>query len=412
MISPSTNNNFFIYKAINMLFRKYFWLFWLVTTIVAGAFFYQTVYKSQQALAGSYQQFLNESNLSTNQLINIFFHGNQTAKNHELPINNIFLILGVDTLDGDVSQQSSNSVLTDTIILGNLNFQDESFSLLSLPRDTYLPDRREKINAIYNDARQSTEATPSAMVTNYISNLISEPIQHTLLFTFDHVRQLIDLIGGIEIEVDNTFIDYQYPTSYETTISNTNTSQLSLYETISFEAGPQIMNGSTALKFMRSRHAQGIEGSDLARNTRQQKVIIAFFNQIIPKLFSPSQPLGLNWPLLTQLYQFYDQNFSQDLDLNSISILVWRLINQYQTNQNQNWQFHNQSLPIYPLDPNGILREVTPFEQRQTYQGNWVWVITDWDRFPYIIRQQLNIDTTTTIEFQDSDESSNIETNI
>jgi anionic cell wall polymer biosynthesis LytR-Cps2A-Psr (LCP) family protein len=41
------------------------------------------------------------------------------------------------------------------------------------------------------------------------------------------------------------------------------------------------MDGSTALKFVRSRHAVGDEGTDLAREARQQKVISAIKQKIL-----------------------------------------------------------------------------------------------------------------------------------
>ena len=41
------------------------------------------------------------------------------------------------------------------------------------------------------------------------------------------------------------------------------------------------MDGETALKFVRSRHALGGEGSDFARSKRQQKVISAFRDKIL-----------------------------------------------------------------------------------------------------------------------------------
>ena len=46
------------------------------------------------------------------------------------------------------------------------------------------------------------------------------------------------------------------------------------------------MNGETALKFVRSRHAEGDEGTDIAREARQQKVISAIKNKVLqPKVF-------------------------------------------------------------------------------------------------------------------------------
>jgi anionic cell wall polymer biosynthesis LytR-Cps2A-Psr (LCP) family protein len=50
------------------------------------------------------------------------------------------------------------------------------------------------------------------------------------------------------------------------------------------------MDGVTALKFARSRHALGDEGTDFARSKRQEKVIVAFKEKLLSSktLLSPS----------------------------------------------------------------------------------------------------------------------------
>lgn len=55
------------------------------------------------------------------------------------------------------------------------------------------------------------------------------------------------------------------------------------------------MDGATALKFSRSRNAQGDEGTDFARSARQQKVILAIKDKIMNKDFylHPQKVLGL-----------------------------------------------------------------------------------------------------------------------
>lgn len=55
------------------------------------------------------------------------------------------------------------------------------------------------------------------------------------------------------------------------------------------------MNGDTALIFVRSRHAEGTEGTDSAREARQQKVVDAIKNKIMdPKIFlSPKVDIAM-----------------------------------------------------------------------------------------------------------------------
>jgi len=53
------------------------------------------------------------------------------------------------------------------------------------------------------------------------------------------------------------------------------------YQTIMFEKGLRHMDGKRALMYVRSRHAEGEEGTDFARGRRQQDVIVAVKTKII-----------------------------------------------------------------------------------------------------------------------------------
>ena len=53
------------------------------------------------------------------------------------------------------------------------------------------------------------------------------------------------------------------------------------YETLTFNQGPTHLDGTTALKFVRSRHGTNDEGSDFARSSRQQRVILAFRQKVL-----------------------------------------------------------------------------------------------------------------------------------
>ena len=97
--------------------------------------------------------------------------------------------------------------------------------------------------------------------------------------------ELVDAVEGLYINVENSFTDYNYPAErgYGT-------------QTISFKAGPQLMDGDTALKYARSRQSQqNSEGSDYARAKRQHKVIDAFIKKILSTetLLNPSKLMSL-----------------------------------------------------------------------------------------------------------------------
>ena len=80
------------------------------------------------------------------------------------------------------------------------------------------------------------------------------------------------------------------------------------------------MNGETALKYARSRHADGDEGTDYARSRRQQIVISAIKNRILSRsfLFNPKRIFGL-----AQIVRDSVRNDITKEDLLSVSKIVF-----------------------------------------------------------------------------------------
>jgi anionic cell wall polymer biosynthesis LytR-Cps2A-Psr (LCP) family protein len=67
------------------------------------------------------------------------------------------------------------------------------------------------------------------------------------------------------------------------------------FKLLHVDAGIQHMDGSTALQFVRSRHALGVEGSDFARSQRQAKVISAFKEKVfsVQTILNPVKVVNL-----------------------------------------------------------------------------------------------------------------------
>ncbi len=95
-------------------------------------------------------------------------------------------------------------------------------------------------------------------------------IPYFAVVDFSGFEKAVNQIGGLDIKIDRTFTDHQYPDS--------GTGYLPPQ---TFTAGWEHMDGARALIFARSRHAEGPEGSDFARSARQQKVINAFKDKIL-----------------------------------------------------------------------------------------------------------------------------------
>jgi LCP family protein required for cell wall assembly len=101
-----------------------------------------------------------------------------------------------------------------------------------------------------------------------VEGLLGIDIPYYVRIDFNGFKDIIDSVGGVDVYVDNSFKDYTYPTDdYKV-------------QTVSFTKGWQHMDGSTALKYTRSRHGTNGEGSDFARSRRQQKVIAALKDKV------------------------------------------------------------------------------------------------------------------------------------
>lgn len=177
------------------------------------------------------------------------------------------LILGLDKREGETSG------LTDTILFGSLNPKENKALLLSLPRDLWIPEMKAKLNTAYYYGNLQ-EGIGLDWSKKYVEQIVGQPVHYTIVVSFEGFTKLIDLLGGVEINVERSFIDEKYPiTGRENDLCEGDREFGCRYETLSFQKGQQYMDGSTALKFARSRHAAGEEGSDFARSQRQQIII-------------------------------------------------------------------------------------------------------------------------------------------
>lgn len=188
-----------------------------------------------------------------------------------------FLILGI----GGSDHEGPN--LTDTILLASYNPQSHSLNTLGLPRDIWDTDTQDKINATYTYALAQKEVDPYIYTRLKFERITGIPIDHILIINFETFANTIDMLGGINVQNDVAFIDPQYPVAgLENKVCIPFDSTYGCrYESVSFTKGPILMDGSAALKFVRSRHATGDEGTDFARSHRQQIVLAAVMQKIL-----------------------------------------------------------------------------------------------------------------------------------
>ncbi|MGH7722446.1 MAG: LCP family protein [Candidatus Dormibacteria bacterium] len=163
---------------------------------------------------------------------------------------------------------------------------------ISVPRDWYAPIQlgngrttSGRINEAYADgvggrgpAPANDRAAGASVANPTLEHLLGIHIDHWIGVDFQAFKAAVDAVGGVDVVVPNTFTDYKYPAGE----CNGQAGQNCRYMTVHFNAGPQHMNGTTALEFSRSRHSNDNgEGTDFARSHRQQLIVAALKQKVV-----------------------------------------------------------------------------------------------------------------------------------
>lgn len=190
--------------------------------------------------------------------------------------------------------------LTDTMIFASIDPSNKKVTLVSIPRDLWVPQLKHKINFAYADGEAKKKGGGIIEARAAVKSVLGQNIDYTLRLDFDGFVKAIDMVGGLDVTVDNALDDSQYPlggkenescghsdieiASLSAQLATGSATELDAfpcrYEHLRFDKGVHKMDGITALKFVRSRHAEGQEGSDFARSKRQEKVISAFKEKV------------------------------------------------------------------------------------------------------------------------------------
>ncbi len=190
------------------------------------------------------------------------------------------LLLGVDQRPDDPSP-----LLTDTMIVVTADPDSDQVGMISLPRDLFVPipdfDYSGKINTAHMIGEiNKYPGGGGALAKKTVSEFLGYPIDYYVTVNFDGFVQAIDAIGGVDVIVPKTIHDVEYPTmDYG-------------YQTFHIDAGPQHLDGDTALKYVRTRKSPG--DGDVQRAQRQQQVLLAVKDKLIEnKLLTPVRLLEL-----------------------------------------------------------------------------------------------------------------------
>lgn len=211
--------------------------------------------------------------------------------------------------------------LTDTIIVASISKDKEFVKLFSIPRDIWIASIRAKINSAYYWGRQNGEENGAELVKSLVSEIVGQPIHYVVVVDFSGFKEIVDVLGGIDVNVERNFTDEEYPIAgKENDECGGDKEYHCRFETVTFVKGVTHMDGETALKFVRSRNAQGEEGTDLAREARQQKVISGIEKNFlsISTLINPIKTVNF--------WQVVRKYIKTDMDESAVAVLARHVI--------------------------------------------------------------------------------------
>ncbi len=137
----------------------------------------------------------------------------------------------------------------DTMIFTNINSETREITMLSIPRDLFYKGR--KINSVYAEYGIEEQV-------RWVEDIVGYKIHNYILIDMYVFRDVIDLMGGVDITLEEDLVDPTYKTCDEAGCS-----------TLYYAAGEHHLNGTEALRIARSRHST----SDYSRAARQQLIL-------------------------------------------------------------------------------------------------------------------------------------------
>ncbi|MEB3214182.1 MAG: LCP family protein, partial [Leptolyngbyaceae bacterium] len=212
---------------------------------------------------------------------------------HEItrPVN--ILIMGIDRVPGaEAGDEELFSGRSDTMLLVQVNPEDQSIRMLSIPRDTQVSFPGMRGVTKINHANALGGPRLAAEVVSH--NLGDIEVDRYIRFSTDAFRELVDLLGGVEVFVPNRM--YYVDQTQDLTID--------------LEPGLQMLDGDQAEQFARFR-ADG--NGDIGRVQRQQILIRALRDRFISPSVIPRVP---------QILQLLDTHIDTNLSTEELLALA------------------------------------------------------------------------------------------
>jgi LCP family protein required for cell wall assembly len=200
------------------------------------------------------------------------------------------MLMGV----GDPGHDGEN--LSDTNMVISVNTRDHQLAITSIPRDLRVKIPGYGYGKINNANAQGGIKTAKQVY----ENTLGIPINYYVKANFSGLKDVVDAVGGVDIDNADTLYDPEYPCDKNE------------YRSCGFKLKPghYHMDGATALKYVRCR--KGTCGDDFGRANRQQQVMAAIRQKATGK-GTLANPIALG-----KLVSAAGDNIDTDLSINNM----------------------------------------------------------------------------------------------
>jgi LCP family protein required for cell wall assembly len=206
----------------------------------------------------------------------------------------LFLMMGIDDqggiakvkekkIEGENKHKPTGN-RTDTMMLCKVNFETGEVNILSIPRDT-----KVKINGRKNEAKINAAHSHGGpyLAVDTVRNLLNIDLNYYVTVDYKAVKEIVDAIGGVEIDVPMN-MKYYDPTDKPPL-------------KINLKKGLQVLDGDKAIQFLRFR--SGYAEADIGRIKSQQM----FMKELVKQTLKPKNILKLP-KLVNTYFDYVDTN--------------------------------------------------------------------------------------------------------
>lgn len=206
--------------------------------------------------------------------------------------------------------------LTDTNIILNYDANANQAAMISFPRDLYVDiangggEGRLNEAYAYGETNQEKTGGGGQVAMDTISEISGVPIHYYAEVDFVGLKELVDALGGVSVNVETAINDPYYPKDYFD--EEGNYYKTDAYNPFYLDAGVQELDGTTALKYARSRETT----SDFNRAGRQQKLLMAIRDKALS--------LGIlsNPTKVVEIIDILGEHMKTDMDVTELKALM------------------------------------------------------------------------------------------